>query len=66
MSTQLNELVSMETSDMIVARQRPHEISIPPSSPSDTLMTSDAGGDPMREIQARGDPELPLDAINQK
>ena len=59
------ELVSMETTDMVVARQRPHEIAIPPSSPSDTLMTSEAGGDPTRDIQARGDPELSLDAVNQ-
>ena len=65
MSANPNELVSMETSDMLVPRQRPHEISIPPSSPSDTLMTSEAGGDPT-QLQARGDPELSLDAINQK
>ena len=50
---------------MMVARQRPHEISIPPSSPSDTLMTSDAGGD-LTQIQARGDPEPSVDAVNQR
>ena len=50
---------------MVVARQRPQEIAIPPSSPSDTLMTSEAGGDPTRDIQARGDSELSLDAVNQ-
>ena len=62
----------MENSEMLVARQRPHEISVPPSSPSDTLMTSDAGGDltqivqdPM-QIQARGDPELSADVVNRR
>ena len=49
----------------MLARQRPHEISIPPSSPSDTLMTSDAGGD-LTQMQARGDPELSADAVNQR
>ena len=65
MSANPIELNSMETSDMLVARQRPHEISVPPSSPSDTLMTSDAGGD-LTQIQARGDPELSADDVNRR
>ena len=64
MSLQNSELVPMETSSAIVPRQRPHEVSIPPSSPSDTAMASEAGGDPTQIAMARGDPELQMDAVN--
>ena len=66
MSLQTNELVPMETSNAVVPRQRPYEVSIPPSSPSDTAMASEAGGDPTRMVPARGDPELRADVVNQE
>ena len=66
MSLQQEELVPMETSFALVPRQRPHEVSIPPSSPSDTAMASEAGGDPTREQLARGDPDFRLDVVNQE
>ena len=66
MSLQTNELVPMETTDALVERRRPHEISIPPSSPSDTLMASAAGGGPTREQLTRGDPEREINVVNQK
>ena len=66
----------METSFAIIQRQRPEEVSIPPSSPSDTGMILEAGGDPTRnsmargdperDLMARGDPQLALDVENQK
>ena len=66
MRLQSTELVPMETTDALVERRRPHEISIPPSSPSDTVMASEAGGDPTREQLARGDPQRGIDVENQK
>ena len=66
MSLQKEELVPMETSNALVSRNRPHEVSIPPSSPSDTAMASEAGGDPTQISMARGDPELQVDAVNQE
>ena len=66
MSLQNSELVPMETSNALVPRNRPHEVSIPPSSPSDTAMTLEAGGDPTQISMARGDPELQVDAVNQE
>ena len=56
----------METSNALVQRQRPHDVSIPPSSPSDTALVSDAGGDPLQIISARGDPEPSTDVVNQE
>ena len=57
MSLQQGELVAMETSFAIIQRQRPEEVSIPPSSPSDTGMILEAGGDPTQNSLARGDPQ---------
>ena len=56
----------METSNALVPRNRPYEVSIPPSSPSDTAMASEAGGDPTQISMARGDPQLHMDAVNQE
>ena len=66
MSLQNKEFVPMETSNALVPRNRPYEVSIPPSSPSDTAMASEAGGDPTQIALARGDPELQVDAVNQE
>ena len=59
------ELVPMETSKEL-KRQRPEDVSIPPSTPSDTGMVSEAGGDPLQIVLARGDPEPSLSVVNQE
>ena len=60
------ELIPMETSNAMVLRRRPQYVSIPPSTPSDIGMVSDAGGDPLQIVLARGDPEPSLGVVNQE
>ena len=60
----------METTDvqLVVTTTRQHSHDIPdlPSSASDTAMASEAGGDPMHEQLARGNPDFRLGVVTQE
>ena len=57
MSLENEEFVPMETTNAIVPRLSPQEAlmqPIPPSTPSDSAMVMEAGGDPMQVLLAGG------------
>ena len=62
------ELVPMDASNSnaLVLRHGPQDVSIPPSSLSDSDLITEAGGDPMQSALARGDPEQSLAVVNQE
>ena len=70
MSLENEEFVPMETTTAIVPRRSPHEVHIPPippSTPSDSAMVMEAGGDPMQALLAGGgNPELRMNVENQE
>ena len=62
MSLENEEFVPMETTNALVPRHRPHEVHIPPippSTPSDSAMVMEAGGDPTHAVKTSGSgPEI--------